>query len=80
MNGDQRTTLSSYASRLLSEGRIVFSANEAAQALGVNRGAFLDAAERLQRRQSLIKPRRGFYVCGAASVCILGSAATRLVH
>ena len=62
MNGDQRTTLSSYASRLLSEGRIVFSANEAEQALGVKRGAFLDAAERLQRRQSLIKPRRGFYV------------------
>ena len=47
MNGDQRTTLSSYASRLLSEGRIVFSANEAEQALGVKRGAFLDAAERL---------------------------------
>lgn len=62
MNDARRTTLSSYASRLLSEGRIVFSANEAEQALGVKRGAFLDAAERLQRRQSLIKPRRGFYV------------------
>ena len=62
MIADHRLILSSYASRLLSEGRIVFSANEAEQALGVTRGAFLDAAERLQRRQSLIKPRRGFYV------------------
>ena len=62
MNDGRRTTLSSYASRLQSEGRIVFTADEAVQTLGVKRGAFLDAAERLQRRQSLIKPRRGFYV------------------
>ena len=34
---DRRLTLSSYASRLLSEGRIAFSANEAEQALGVTR-------------------------------------------
>lgn len=62
MNDGRRTTLSSYASRLQSEGRIVFTADEAVQTLGVTQGAFLDAAERLQRRQSLIKPRRGFYV------------------
>ena len=30
--------------------------------VGVNRGAFLDAAERLQHQGRLIKPRRGFYV------------------
>ena len=59
---DRRLTLSSYASCLLSEGRIVFSAGEAERALGIRRGAFLDAAERLQRRKRLIKPRRGFYV------------------
>ena len=59
---DRRSTLSSYASRLLSEGRIVFSAGEAESALGISRGAFLDAAERLQRRKHLVRPRRGFYV------------------
>lgn len=32
------------------------------QALGVRRGAFLDAAERLQRRGVLLSPRRDFYV------------------
>ncbi|MCY4362405.1 MAG: hypothetical protein OXE42_09520 [Gammaproteobacteria bacterium] len=59
---EKRSTLSSYASRLLSEGRLVFSAGEAERALGISRGAFLDAAERLQRRKHLVKPRRGFYV------------------
>ena len=59
---DKRSKLSSYASRLLSEGRLVFSAGEAERALGISRGAFLDAAERLQRRKHLVKPRRGFYV------------------
>ena len=62
MNDGRRTTLSSYASHLQAAGRIVFTADEAERALGVTRGAFLDAAERLQRRQFLIKPRRGFYV------------------
>ena len=37
-------------------------ADEAEDALGVNRGAFLDAAERLQKRKLLLSPRRGFYV------------------
>lgn len=32
------------------------------RALGIGRGAFLDAAERLQRQGRLIKPRQGFYV------------------
>lgn len=59
---DRRSNLSTYASGLLSEGRMVFSADEAVQALGVGRGAFLDAAERLQRRKHLIRPRHGFYV------------------
>jgi len=57
-----RSALASYASRLLSEGRAVFSDAEATKALGVSRGAFLDAAERLQRRHQLVNPRRGFYV------------------
>ena len=59
---DQRSKLSTYASGLLSEGRMVFSADEAGEALGIGRGAFLDAAERLQRRKHLIRLRQGFYV------------------
>jgi predicted transcriptional regulator of viral defense system len=59
---DQRSALSSYVSDLLSTGRTVFTAEEAQQALGVGRGAFLDAAERLQRRKALLNPRQGFYV------------------
>lgn len=43
-------------------GRTVFTAEEAEDALGVGRGAFLDAAERLQRRKALLNPRQGFYV------------------
>jgi predicted transcriptional regulator of viral defense system len=58
----KRSVLASYLSRLLSEGRAVFSDAEAVEALGVGRGAFLDAAERLQRRHQLVSPRRGFYV------------------
>jgi len=59
---DQRSALSSYISGLLSTGRTVFTAEDAEQALGVGRGAFLDAAERLQRRKALLNPRQGFYV------------------
>ena len=59
---DRRSALSGYVSRLLAAGRTVFTAEEAEQALGVERGAFLDAAERLQRREALLTPRQGFYV------------------
>jgi predicted transcriptional regulator of viral defense system len=62
MISDQRTALSSYLTRQLSAGRVVFSREEAQRALGVSQGALLDAAERQQRRQHLISPRRGFYV------------------
>ena len=58
----ERSTLSTYASGLLAAGRGVFSADEAQKEIGISRGAFLDAAERLQRRGQLIRPRRGFYV------------------
>ena len=46
---DKRSALSSYISALLGSGRTVFTAEEAERALGAERGAFLDAAERLQR-------------------------------
>lgn len=56
------SALSSYLTGLLSAGRVIFSDREASQALGISRGAFLDAAERLQRRHHLLRLRRGFYV------------------
>ena len=59
---DRRSALSGYVSGLLSTGQTVFTAEEAEQALGVGHGAFLDAAERLQRRKALLNPRQGFYV------------------
>ena len=55
-------TLSAWTTSLLATGRVVFSCDEAADALGVSHGAFLDAAERLQHQQRLISPRRSFYV------------------
>ncbi len=59
---DRRSALSSYVSSLLSIGRTIFTAEEAEQSLGIGRGAFLDSAERLQRRKALLNPRQGFYV------------------
>lgn len=59
---DQRSALSSHITDLLSQGRVIFTSEEAEQAIGVSRGAFLDAAERLQRRKALLSPRQGFYV------------------
>jgi predicted transcriptional regulator of viral defense system len=58
----EHSTLSSYVTGLMSKGQVVFNAEQAEKALGVNRGAFLDAAERLQRKGLLFSPRRGFYV------------------
>lgn len=58
----KRSALSSYVTERLSEGRVVFTASEARAALGIGQGALLDAAERLQRRKHLIRPRHGFYV------------------
>ncbi len=69
---DQRSGLSSYVSSLLSMGQTVFTVDEAEQALGVRRGAFLDAAERLQRRKALLHPRQGFYVAVPAQFASWG--------
>jgi predicted transcriptional regulator of viral defense system len=69
----ERSALSSYTSGLLSKGRSVFSAAEAQKEIGVGQGAFLDAAERLQRRGQLISPRRGFYVVVAPQHLAMGA-------
>lgn len=59
---DQRSALSAHIAGLLATGRVVFTSAQAEEALGVGRGAFLDAAERLQRRKALVSPRQGFYI------------------
>ena len=59
---DQRSALSGYVNGLLSSGQTVFTAEEAEKALRIGHRAFLDAAERLQRREVLLNPRQGFYV------------------
>lgn len=58
----RRAAFSSYLTRLLSEGRTVFTRAQAQDELGMGGGAFLDAAERQQKHGHLISPRRGFYV------------------
>lgn len=62
MTYDTRSALSEYVGGLPAKGRFVFTAEEAEHAVGINHGAFLDAAERLQRRDVLLNPKRGFYV------------------
>ncbi|HIJ62640.1 MAG TPA: hypothetical protein HPQ04_08120 [Rhodospirillaceae bacterium] len=54
--------LASYVTALMASGRLSFTPEEAQAALGIERGAFLDAAEKLQKRRQILTPRRGFYV------------------
>lgn len=56
------TALPSYLNGLLSAGKVVFTRDEAQKAIGSSVGAFLDAAERQQRKHHLVSPRQGFYV------------------
>src|SRR5579872_1834549 len=57
-----RPSLATYMAGRLASGHLVFSREEAQSALGISRGAFLDAAERLQKRERLLNLRHGFYV------------------
>ncbi len=59
---DQRSALSTYMADRLSVGQIVFTSDQAKEALHIAQGAFLDASERLQKRKHLLNPRKGFYV------------------
>lgn len=54
--------LSHYLSKLQSRGQLVFNSHSVEAELGINHGAFLDAAERFQRGKKLLRLRRGFYV------------------
>ncbi|MDE0342219.1 MAG: type IV toxin-antitoxin system AbiEi family antitoxin [Deltaproteobacteria bacterium] len=62
MMRDHQESLRSWMTEFLASGRVAFSREEAVREVGTSRGAFLDAAERLQRQGRLIKPRHGFYV------------------
>ena len=77
---DRRSALSSYVNGLLSKGKTVFTAEEAEQALGVGHGAFLDASERLQRRETFTEPAAGFLCHRSPAIFILGGAAAGVVH
>jgi len=57
-----RSSLAAYLTTLQSEGRVVFTRNEAIAALGITKAGFLKAAARLQKRHLLFNPRQGFYV------------------
>lgn len=54
--------LSDYTTHLLSLGQVVFTDKQAQEALGISKRSLLDAAQKLQRRNHLLTPRRGFYV------------------
>src|SRR5436305_15254455 len=59
---EARRSLPDYMTGLLSAGQAVFTRDQATSALGVTTRGFLKAAERQQRRQTLLNPRHGFYV------------------
>jgi predicted transcriptional regulator of viral defense system len=59
---DGRLSLPTYMTDRLSAGRAVFTRDEAVAALGITPRGFLKAAERQQRRKTLLGLRHGFYV------------------
>jgi predicted transcriptional regulator of viral defense system len=70
---EKGSNLSSYTTGLLASGRLVFRREEAQKANRMGAGAFLDAAEKLQKRGRLFSPRRGFYVVVPPQYLNLGS-------
>ena len=62
MTIERTATLSSYTRSRMARGSITFTRDEAVAELGLSHGAFLDAAERLQKQGVLLRPRNGFYV------------------
>ena len=55
------SNLPTYLLELQSRGQVLFASEEAEQALQLGHGAFLDAAERLQKQNQLIRLRRNLY-------------------
>lgn len=57
-----KRSLAGYLQAALARGQATFTRDQAAAELGLSSGAFLDAAERLQRQGQLLRPKTGFYV------------------
>ncbi len=68
-----RQALPRYIDQHLSMGRLVFTASEAQDDLGLGHRSFLDAAERLQRSRKLLRLRQGFYVIVPPQFASLGA-------
>lgn len=62
MSATKPSNLSHYVEELASTGRHFFKRESAMEVLGINHGAFLDAAAKLGKRGYIVAPRRGFYV------------------
>ena len=69
----QRRAFSTYLNRLLSQGRLVLTPEQAQQDLGISRRSFIASAERQQKQGNLIMPRRGFYVIVPPQYLALGA-------
>ena len=62
VTNQNRAALYSYVRERMSEGRVVFTAAQAQEALGIGAVALIEAALRQQKRKRFISPRPGFYV------------------
>jgi len=69
----RRQSFSSYLDRLLSRGQLVLTPEQTQKDLGITRRAFIDAAQRQQKKGNLIMPRRGFYAIVPPQYLALGA-------
>jgi len=72
--------LSSHLSELLARGEVFFSSQEAEQSLGLGHGAFLDAAERLQKQKKTCSPTARQLPGRSAAIRSVGRASAIMVH
>ncbi len=73
MSEEHRPAFSTYLNRLLSQGRLVLTPEQAQKDLGISRRSLIDSAERQQKQGHLIMPRRGFYVIVSPQYLALGA-------
>jgi len=69
----QRRDFSTYLNRLLSQGRLVLTPEQARKDLGISRRSIIDSAARQQKKGHIIMPRRGFYVIVPPQYLALGA-------
>jgi len=68
-----RQSFSWYLDRLLSQGQLTLTPEQAEKDLSISRRAFIDAAAKQQKKGNLIMPRRGFYVIVPPQYLALGA-------